>query len=313
MAIRTLIAKFLADTTQFEAGVKRAEKALTPFQQKLATIKELGKTLSIFRGAGAIAGVTLAARQLSLTLEAAADSAVQLRAGLGTVDDVISSIAKSIPVIATLDRTLLSLDRIFGVTGEMESRKLQLDALDARKQAELAIAKERRDWGKAQFDRLVKLGREQADERARDAFDLGAANMQRLIEMGREQLGEVRSNAEAIVAKFRDPLITLQEQIDAVTDAWRRGFIEAGDYMHTVVMLGKEMDKIRDSQQAVANVVSRPSGDFRQISLSRTAIGGLSATRATQTVVSPQLAETNRLLAIIERNQGRSGSATFGP
>lgn len=53
------------------------------------------------------------------------------------------------------------------------------------------------------------------------------------------------------------------------------------------------------------------TGDFKQISLSRTAIGGLSAQNRQQ-VMDPQLKETNRLLQLIE-SRFRTNGATYAP
>lgn len=348
MAVRSLLVKFIADVRQFVSGTKQAEKALTPFEAKLKSIRDIGKTLSMVRGAGIFAGITAAANAATRAITEFNESMLEMERGNKTGWGVAADAVRNVPVTGPLGQALNGL--IFGGADRREivaNERTQAYAEQMTKDMEVRIDATRklkeeeeklRKAGRERIQEMINLGRQQADDRTRELFETQAINRQKMadmVQMGREQaddrardafdrvemllsvgreksaqrLADVKSSVDAIVGRFKDPLVSLQEDIDEVTQAWKRGLIEAADYMHTVSGIRDQMAEIAKSRMPKEK--AEHTADFREISLSRTAIGGLSAQNRQQ-VMDPQLKETNRLLQLIE-SRFRTNGATYAP
>lgn len=332
MAVRSLLVKFIADVRQFVSGTNQAEKALTPFEAKMKSIRDIGKTLSMARGAGIFAGITAAAVAATRAIDSVNASLLEIERGTLTSGEAVKDFFRKVPVVGPLGQ---SINGLFSGDARREiaaNERNQAYAEEMVKDIAVRVAETRKlkdeeiklqEAGRARIQEMINLGRQQAAERSMELFDIQAKNRQKMadmIQLGRQQANErsmamfaeiadATESAKAIVGRFKDPLVSLQEDIDEVTQAWKRGLIEAGDYMRTVTGIRAEMDRI--STKDIAKAKAPGTADFREISLSRTAIGGLSASNRQQ-VMDPQLKETNRLLSLIE-GRFRGGSATYAP
>jgi len=337
MAIRTLIAKFIADTTQFEAGVKKASKSLTPFQQQLATIKSLGSSFRLLAGGAAFAGITLAANKVASALEGVNEELLAVaqhsKTGWEAVTDGVRNAAAGIPIIGRIAAALGNFAR-FDIRADIsEATGMQAGADQATKQlAERADAKKAADAfldsRRAVLQAMINMGREQAREQAIEQADFLDSRKKFLadyIALGRQQAHDSATQAfadelselRAIVDRFADPMAEIEMQISKVNAAFQLGDLSIGEYQRSIAGLQKEMDELNKKQRITSTFFQRQPGrgaaEGQQISLSRTFIGGLSSASGGQTVMDPQLKETNRLLTAIERNFGRSGGATYAP
>lgn len=328
MAVRSLLVKFIADVRQFVSGTKQATASLTPFQQRMKEIQQLSKSFNLFRGAGALAGVSIASSRLKELSSVLVDLELQFQKGEISGEQYAAKIARMIPIVGNLatafDNLKYAMDLRLGrvdVSDLMSDEEIKAHAkamsnaqkgidkyLSARANAATMIRGlmdeleairnptgvqisqlERLGFKQSEIASVIDLMRKLANERKRladldAATEFGRSNMERLLRMGREQRDE----------KARAELAWGREQFDRLLEMGREQLAER---------MERQAELMRDVQS--------PTSDFREISLSRTAIGGLSAQNRQQ-VMDPQLKETNRLLQLIE-SRFRTNGATYAP
>lgn len=127
-----------------------------------------------------------------------------------------------------------------------------------------------------------------------DEWDAATAEIQ-------DRWQRIGANASRWIDELKTPLERYAETVAELNELLAVGFLTQEQFNRAIAK----------AQSSLNPDVSRREGTFRQISLSRDAIGGMTlGGSGTQKVTDPQLAETNRLLKRIADQRG--GVAVYG-
>ena len=215
--IGTLAAKVTADTSQFEAGMKRAGKAQSTFSQN---VEKLGKTLTLLRGGAAVAGIVALTGALTRFNEKLGDIRNSIIRD-EPLDKIVVSAARAVPVLGELGYQLSELkDTISGRAFQRDVFKAMSDSAAAARKSinDLTRATARTASGFSDVARNADLdvqrmlmpeaGREQFDIRRQLSDAIGRIRDQAAKERGEldkeaSAIANLRKQEEGIVATLR--------------------------------------------------------------------------------------------------------------
>lgn len=127
MGAMNLIVKLLADTKPFEQGMKRAGGILKDLDQSAGGRSQLKKTLDLFKGAGAFAGLALGAKLLENMTAHAREMANAFRRGEESIGSSVENLVQAVPVLGSIRRAGLNIRAFFGDDPEEDLRKAKED------------------------------------------------------------------------------------------------------------------------------------------------------------------------------------------
>lgn len=126
--------KFSAQTSEYSKGVAKAKQENKGFVDNLkSTLGEdsaIGKQLKILQGAGAVAGLTIAANALSNITAKALELKNQFKAGAISAGDVADGLLRSLPVLGAMYSASRNLREL--ATGEIAAEEKALKIAQER-------------------------------------------------------------------------------------------------------------------------------------------------------------------------------------
>lgn len=231
-AIGTLSAKVTADTSQFEAGMKRAGKAQTTFKQD---VEKLGQSLTLLRGGAAVAGIYAITGAL-VRFNNQLDEIQKARIAGASIDEVTVKMLRAIPIAGELGYQLSQLaDNITGTAFErnlMDS--LSESAKNARKEinetlktTQAAIA-QLNEKGVPKGNDPASVAAEQVNQigdiasKGRGTLDKEAKDIDQLRKQARDLndlLNAITGESEKTISLRRQSLEKLNAEIQQRDDA----------------------------------------------------------------------------------------------
>lgn len=334
MAIRSIFAKVTAETSGFQKGMRDAAKSVSPFQQAIGGLKDVGKTLTFLRGGAALAGISIASNRFADFTGKLAEWNAEVKKGQKSYEDLAQELRLSIPIFGKVTQGFINLDKF--INPEKQGGGLLADQIaseQARNEERLKSIQERKEPAKqALEDARKELNRLNLGEREALKFDLrisGAdeASIKRLDETwkqidwfkARDALREAREEARKFAA---EGIAALQDRGKQLADSVRTSamqFKDATDELTQVLGAGGfgfTPDAITTFNTVAAKLrkdifPARQGRTFgREIDLTREFIGEGTGPKK-QNVEDAQLKVTNRLLQDILRQKG--GTARVGP
>lgn len=339
MALRSIFAKVTADTTGFEAGMRRAAKSVTPFQQAVMNMNKISGGLTLLRGGAAFAGITIGVTKATQSLNKLAEALDDVDTGFKTTGELWRDVFRNIPIVGPFGQA------IRGVTPLGRADRADLRA--SEHQAEVAAGIER-DMQPAidranKFEDALKSARSELRKLAMgerhaltfeltlegvDKFkidelkqiwksrDAVAAAIERRDEEKRRKeerqqearhlFDSMKSRADSLFDSIKTPTMRFEESFKEVMKLSHFGFFGQGatGFGRAGLILGNLRDQLFPKQQPRAT-----SSAFGEVDLTRTYIGEGASPVKKLNVEDVRVKETNMILKRIETKLGNNSVA----
>lgn len=286
-SIRTL---FTADTSGLEAGAKKARGILGQLQALSGKSSPLGQITSLVKGGGAIAGVTVAARELAEVAERFKESrdandswqttalktipiVNNLYSAFSRLGEVIYSGTKRLQELeaaqakeSVIRKTVSSLvDQVDALYGEGKENKV--DAV----RAELEALQDTLRKSPTTFRKELILIEESLERLEKFPFFEFGQEVSKMIAEAETALSDM--NRESIESAFEgttrwaesmekfadgvrnavDPFSAFTQDVDALTDALHAGYITMDEYLSRLSQIENEFVGVDDAISALEN------------------------------------------------------------
>ena len=264
MGFMNLIVKLMADTKPFEQGMNRASKIMKDLDKQAGGRSQLKKTFELFKGGGAIAGLTLGARALEEMTEKAAELADQFRHGEIAAGDLVEELAKATPVLGSIFKAGRNIRGIlFGDNPEADAKRAQAVIVQATKfqQLQKQAQRGREDVaGGDKFSKQITSARREFEDFAATVKKTvtGAKEQQSLITMaeGTMKIAEAQAVAARNSEKWAKRIDSMKASASAFAESWKTAISNrAAPFIDTLKQFGAAFTEVQNRAKSLSDSI----------------------------------------------------------
>jgi len=247
-----------ADSSELEAKVKGGMGLLKQLKQGVGSRSEFKDVIEIFKGAGAVAGLGLAARSLNDMAQGAVKWRDAMNQGGAAAAGATEEMLQSLPVLGQIRQAGLAIQELF--TGEQAAAKaireeadLLNKSMDARLKLQKAITAATEDQAEAMrklIDRQGLTGLHPEDRTRVEAQQKLAADRkerQAKVDQGKTA---IQSETAATIGPIRESIGKLESRREAVRDELTTAFASDAVKRGTIERLEEELSQIESNIEA---------------------------------------------------------------